>query len=496
MGAGQAPASPTSGTDEPPAPGASASPGESPAPKPETKDQDQGKKEEKGEKKGEEKKEEKKEEEKKEEEKKEPERWNGTSLTDKCGYDWYNCYGQGTVVSQFNAPFRSPYSGPNSFQSIDEGAVSETATLFIGLRMGSIGQLYFDPEVSGGRGLSSVFGLGCPPDGDIERVGEEQPTLYVARLYVLHDFALDDRLEKVESAANQLGGYRPVERLTLVVGKFSMTDWFDGNRYAHDPRSGFMNWALMDNLAWDYPADVRGYTWGGMVEWNEPDFAVRYALVAMPTVANGSELDPDFSGAHGQALEIENRYKFCGRPGKARWLAYLNQGHMGNYRDALALSPVDPDVTKVETYHTGGKWGFCLSLEQEFSDDLGGFLRVGWNNGQTETYCFTECDQSVSMGLVRKGTCWRRPQDEVGLGLGIGGLSDAHADYLAAGGLGFELGDGRLSYGIESVIELYYRWQISKNVALTPDLQLIQNPGYNTDRGPVFIAGARVHAEF
>jgi high affinity Mn2+ porin len=177
-------------------------------------------------------------------------------------------------------------------------------------------------------------------------------------------------------------------------------------------------------------------------------------------------------------------------------MAYLNDGFMGNYREALALSPVDPDVTQTRSYHNIGKYGFCLNLEQEFRDDLGGFFRLGWNNGQTESFTFTEVDQYIAMGLVRKATWWHRPQDDLGLGIGLDGLSNPHRDYLAAGGLGFELGDGQLSYGIESVVEIYYRFQISKSVAVTPDLQWIQNPGYNTDRGPVFIAGARVHAEF
>lgn len=423
------------------------------------------------------------------------EQWGPTSFKDKCGAEWYNCFGQATVISQSNTPFRSPYSGTNSFQSVNDTSTSETATLEIGARLGPLGEVYFDPEISGGRGLSGVYGLGGPPDGDIERVGEVAPTPYVARLYVQHDFALGDDTEKVEGAANQLGGTRAAERLTAYVGKFAAEDFFDNNRYSHDPRTGFMNWSLMYNTAWDYPADVRGYTWGGVVEWSQPDFAVRWGIFAEPSMANGSELDPNFGQAHGQALELERGYKFRDRPGKIRLMAYLNQADMGNYSQALALSPVDPDVTATRSYNNP-KYGFLLGLEQEFTDDLGGFMRLGWNDGQSETWAFTEVDQTAAVGVVLKGTAWRRKQDEVGLGFAMNGISADHMAYLGAGGLGFELGDGRLSYGPECIFEAYYRAEFSKSLAVSPDFQFIQNPGYNTDRGPILIVGARVHAEF
>jgi high affinity Mn2+ porin len=354
--------------------------------------------------------------------------------------------------------------------------------------------LYFDPEIAGGRGDSGVYGLGAPPNGDITRVGNPTPTPYVARVYLQRYFALGCETEKVESAPNQLAGDIPVSRITLAVGKMAASDWFDQNRYAHDPRTQFMNWALMYNPAWDYPADVRGYSWGGVVEWNERNFALRYGIFAEPDVANGAEYDDNLSQAHGQSLELELRYKLCDRPGKARGMVYVNNADMGNYREALILSPVNPDVTQTRSYSV--KYGFCLSLEQEFTDLLGGFMRLGWSDGQTETWAYTECDQTLSLGVTLKGKRWGRPQDEVGVGVALDGLSPDHTAYLAAGGLGFELGDGRLAYGPESVLEAYYRMELSKSLAVSPDLQLIQNPGYNTDRGPLFIAAVRVHAEF
>jgi high affinity Mn2+ porin len=407
----------------------------------------------------------------------------------------FNIFGQGTVIADWHGPFRSPYSGPHSFQSVNEDRISETATLFMGLRVCDGGEVYFNPEIAGGRGDSDVFGIAAFPNGDISRVGAERPTPYVARLYLRQTIGFGGEQEKVESGPNQLAETRDVSRLTFTFGKMAATDWFDNNSYAHDPRGQFMNWALMDNVAWDFPADVRGYSLGGVIELNQKDWAIRYGIFAEPEVVNGAILESDFGKAHGQVAELEQRYQLRDHPGKIRWLLYLNRADMGNYREATNDPAFDLDITKTRSFSS--KYGYGVNLEQELTKDLGTFLRWGWDDGQTETWAFTECDRTISLGLVLKGTQWNRKDDVIGTAVAIDGLSSPHRNYLAAGGLGFQLGDGKLNYASEVAFESYYDFKFqNKQIWVTPAVQLVGDPGYNQDRGPVVIGAVRIHAEF
>ena len=407
-----------------------------------------------------------------------------------------NYYGQATVITQWHDSFHSPYEGPHSFLSAEETKTSATATLFLGGKLWQGAELYFDPEIACGLGDSNVYGIGGFPNGDITRVSRPEPTPYVARLFASQSIGFGGEQENIEAGPNQLASIKDVSRFTFTVGCFAATDFFDNNKYSHDPRSQFMNWALMYNAAWDYPANVRGYTLGAVFELNQKNWALRYGIFAEPSVANGPDWDPTYSVAHGQAVELEQRYTLNDRPGKLRWLGYWNRANMGNYRESLALSPVNPDITATGSYdHI--KYGLGMNIEQELSDNVGGFFRLGWNDGQSETWAFTEVDRTVSLGVVLKGTGWGRHQDQLGTAVAINGISSSHAAYLAAGGLGFELGDGKLNYDPELNWETYYRFELKKDaIWISPDFQLIGNPGYNNDRGPVAIYALRVHAEF
>jgi high affinity Mn2+ porin len=408
--------------------------------------------------------------------------------------EWYSIHGQATVVSQGNWKFRSPYFGPNSLLSILNYRTTNTDTLYLDSRLWQGAEIVFNPEVSGGRGLSNTLGLAGFPNGESTRVGAIQPTPYVARLFLRQTIGLDGDVEHVDPAANVLAGYRDIDRITFTIGKLAATDLFDDNRYSHDPRTQFLNWSLMYNGAWDYPANTRGYTYGGAAEFNTRYFAARYGLFGEPSTANGDEIDPRFLKAHGQILEFEERYELGGHPGKLREWTYLNRAHMGSYREALAQMPVDPNITATEAYRY--KYGFGINIEQELATNLGLFLRAGWNDGQTESWAFTEIDQTVAAGLNVKGALWSRPKDEAGLAFVCNGLSDAHKDYLAAGGLGFIIGDGRLNYGFEEILELYYNWVPKDWLIVSADLQGVNNPAYNRDRGPVAIFAIRVHLAF
>ena len=410
--------------------------------------------------------------------------------------DWFNVFGQGTIITQGHGPFNAPYSGMNSLPPVAEMKTSETATLFLGMRPWRGTEVYFDPEIAGGEGFGNVTGIAGFPNGEIPRVEAATPTPYIARLYCLQTFGLGGDEETIESGPNQLPGKKDISRLTLAFGRLAASDWFDNNRYSHDPRSQFENWCVMYNGAWDYPADVRGYTWGGVLEFNQEQYAIRYGIFAEPKIANGPVLDQDFQQAYGQAWELELRHKLGNRPGKTRWMFYTNKADMGNYRDSLALSPIDPEIAATRTY-ASRKYGFCANFEQELTDDLGVFGRIGWNDGQTETWAFTEIDRTAAIGMSLKGTGWRRSQDVVGLALACNGLSAAHRDYLAAGGYGFIIGDGALNYQPEMIVESYYRWEVKKDAFwISPDFQFVNNPAYNHDRGPVTIWGLRAHFEF
>lgn len=407
--------------------------------------------------------------------------------------DW-SYHFQSTVVIQGRGSMTSPYAGPNSFSADRENATTLTATLFLGRRLWEGAAIYFDPEVAGGSGLSKTLGIAGAPNGEAVRAAAPAPKAYIARLYLEQSIDLGGDYEPVTPEANQLGGRQCRERVTVTLGKLSALDAFDDNSYSHDARGQFLNWSLMSNGAWDYPADARGYAYGGTVElfWN--DWELRYGLFAMPEEANGFTFDRTFSHAHGQSLEAVRAWSLLDRPGKARIMGYLNDAHMGDYREALRVAPAGPDITSSRDYRI--KFGFALNAEQKLTDDLGAFTRLGWNDGRTETFVFTEIDRSFEFGFSLQGAAWTRPDDTTALAVVVNGLSSSHHDYLGAGGLGFILGDGSLSYSHETIVEYYYKAKLAKSLFLSIDYQYVGNPGYNRDRGPVSIFGLRVHVEF
>jgi high affinity Mn2+ porin len=411
---------------------------------------------------------------------------------------WYSAHGQATMDLQDHGPFRSPYVGPLSLQPRREADTSLTATLFLDARLwecgGYSGELVFNPELSGGRGFSGVDGIAGFTNGDITRVGVVEPTPYFARLFLRQTWGFGGEQEKVEDEPNQITGLRDVNRLTLSVGKFAFTDVIDTNRYSHDPRTQMQNWSMMYNGAWDYPANVRGYSYGVALDLNQKRWALRYGIMAEPSVANGAPIDPRFAEAFGQALEWEGRWAVDEHPGRVRLMGYLNRAHMGSYAEALSAQPVNPDVTASRAYRY--KYGLGLNAEQELTRDLGVWARLGWDDGHTETFAFTPIDRTAALGLLLKGTRWARANDEVGLGAAFNGIARIHRDYLAAGGLDFSIGDGRLNYGVETILEFYYRVAIIKGIYASFDFQEIFNPAYNRDRGPVAVESLLVHVEF
>ena len=421
----------------------------------------------------------------------------GTAVAQDQPSERWNLYFQATSIGDYHGTFTSPYSGPHSLQNYPERDVSLTSTLYLGFRLPGNTQIYIDPEIAGGRGFSGVNGVANAPNGELPRVASAAPKPYLARAYVTHDFGFGGQREELASDANQLSGSRPITRYSVTVGRFTVTDFFDNNRYSHDPRTQFLGWGIMYNGAWDYPADVRGYTWGWMHEFHRRRWAVRYASAAEPRVANGLRFDRRLFRNRGDMFEGEIHYAEGEHPGTLRLLGFVLHTNSGDYAEALrtgAQTGSVPDITAVRGNGTV-KYGTGLNIEQQITKDLGAFMRLGWNDGKTESFAFTAIDRLASGGVSVAGPRWKRPEDVAATALTVSGISGVHASYLAHGGLDFLIGDGALRYGPEYVWESYYSAHLFAGLFATIDVQRIANPAYNQDRGPVWIPSARLHLE-
>jgi high affinity Mn2+ porin len=400
-----------------------------------------------------------------------------------------------TTVTQAHPGFDAAYSGKNSLSPDSEHETTITSTLFLGARLWKGAEFYVNPELSGGSGLSRAFGVAGFPNGESFRVGDPQPHIYLGRLMLRQTIAAGSEMEAVEDKANQLGGSRPVRRWTITLGKFGVTDIFDDNEYSHDPRTQFLNWADWTPGAWDYPADTRGYTWGLAVEYDAETWAFRLAATAEPKEANGLEMDRDLIHAHSLMGEIDRQYELSGQKGQAKLIVFFNKARMGNYRDALLQAGGQaPDITATRSPGRG-KWGLAVNLQQALGSSTGLFLRGSWNDGHNEAWAYAEIERSLTIGGLRKAPWKARSGDEAGIAFIVNALSRDHRDYLAAGGYGFMIGDGRLRYGLETIAEVYYAAVLYAHLWLTLDYQFVLNPAYNRDRGPAHVFGLRFHAE-
>jgi len=403
---------------------------------------------------------------------------------------------QETTITQFKPAFNAPYTGLNSLSPNAETQTSITSTFFGAARLWKGAEVYFNPELSGGSGLSKTTGIAGFPNGETFRVNSVAPEIYIARLYFKQNFEWGNEKDTIQSDANQLGGTKSKRYFSIAAGKFGMADFFDNNNFSHDPRGQFMNWALMDNGAWDYPANTRGYVMGLYTELGQPTWTLRFALTMVVTQANESTWDAKIAKANTQTVEFEKRYTVNGQKGTVRILGFLNNGKFGNYDQAIAQNPKAPNVDTTQAYGRH-KYGFGISADQNLSKDFGIFAKTSYNDGHTQTWFFTEIDRTVTFGGVLKGTSWKRSDDELGLAFIGNGLSAPHRNYLAAGGYGFIIGDGKLNYAPEMIAELYYKINAYQHkLWLTPDYQFIVNPAYNKDRGPVNVFSIRAHVEF
>ncbi len=401
-----------------------------------------------------------------------------------------------TAATQAHPSFFAKYSGPNSMSPDAEAASAFVSTLYADLRLWPGAELIVDPEMSGGAGLSSTLGVAAFPGGIVYRVGDPAPSVYLARLAVRQTIGLGGGTVVTEAGPNDLARKHDRDQLAITVGRLAVTDVFDGNRYAADATEGFFDWALFASGAWDYPADTRGYTYGALADLTMDWWSARAGIALEPMYANLAKMDWRLDVSRGLMFEYEARYKIASRPGAFSVLAFVNQARMGSYQQVLA-DPAKYGNEIAATREDGRvKYGFALSMEQQITHTLGAFLRASVNDGQTESWAFTEIDRSFAIGAVQSGKLWKRNRDEAGAALVVNGLSPMHERYLEGGGLGFILGDGALHYGAEVEGDIYYRLALTDFLDCSLIYQPIIDPGYNQDRGPVHVFSVRVHAAF
>jgi high affinity Mn2+ porin len=406
----------------------------------------------------------------------------------------WNLHLAATYIGDWHPAFPAQYSGPQSLDNHSATAETVDFDLFLGARLWQGAEFHLDGLFWQGFGFNHTLGIEAFPNAESYKIGSYDGNATPARVFLRQTIGLGGPREPVADDSLHLGGQQDISRITLTVGQISALDIFDQNSYAGDPAAQFINWALVGNEAWDYPANSMGYITGFAAELNQPNWTLRYGFFQVPQRANGMALDPAFLRAWGMVTELERRFTLRDHPGALRLLAFLNRADMGSYTEAVE-SPVRP-ANIIETRDYRFKYGFCLNGEYELTKGVGAFARLGWNDGQNENWAYADVSKTASAGLSIKGDFWHRPGDTVGLAGIVNGISRIQQQYFEAGGLGILAGDGALSYGLEKSLETYYKFQIGKNLNATADYQYVINPAYNAARGPVSILSARLHWDF
>ena len=430
----------------------------------------------------------------------------------------WNFHAQTTAVAQGDTPFPALYSGPNSLNPAGERQESFSADLFAGMRLWQGAEIHGDALMWQGFGLSQTFGIEAFPNGDAYKAGTQIPDFMVARLFIRQTFGLGGEQEDVKDDQLTLAGKQDISRLTFTVGRFTPTDQFDNNTYAHDAHTQFLNWAACTNLTWDYPSDAVGYTTGISAELNQPDWALRYGFFQMPGEMNGFTADDrvfcwpgggsggDFWKSWGMMTELERRWKLGDHPGAIRFMVWVDEADFFSFSEATELlrttNPPNPSASAgagvtvpATAYAYRYKWGLGINWEQEISKNVGMFSRIGWNDGNEGAWTYTDANWTASLGASIKGARWHRPDDTVGIFGALVGASREQREFLEAGGTGILNGDGNLTYSPEKVLETYYDFPIGKAAHFAMDYQLVGDPAFNSDRGPVSIFGVRLHWE-
>lgn len=408
--------------------------------------------------------------------------------------------GQSTFLFQYHPGFgTSVPTGPQSLDNGRRGDETFDATIYAGIRLWSGAEFWINPEVDQGFGLQDTLGIAGFTSGEAYKIGETDPYYRMTRAFIRQTIGLGGETEKVDPDANVLGGGQDKNRIVITFGKFSVTDIFDTNQYAHDPRADFMNWSLIDSGAFDYAADSWGYTYGVAIEWTQNWWTLRAGLFDLSATPNSEHLDLRFGQQFEGVAEAEARHTIFGQTGKLKLLLYVNRALMARlsaFTQIVAATGIAPTLASLR--HLNNRPGAALNLEQSLTDDLGMFARLSAADGRYEAFDFTDIDQSAAMGLSVKGSRWSRSDDVAGAAFVVNEISRERLDFLRAGGLGILVGDGfgqPAIAGPEQIFETYYNLAATKWLNVTLDYQLVNHPGYNVGRGPVHVFGFRLHAQ-
>jgi high affinity Mn2+ porin len=408
----------------------------------------------------------------------------------------WSAKGQATIVNQSHRGFRAKYSGDNSLTNDKSSKETFDATLYLGLKLSRGLEAYVNPEIDQGFGLSNTLGVAGYTSGEAYKVGQQNPYYRLPRAFLRQTIDLGGEIFQLDEQPNQLEKTITSNNLTLTLGKFSVVDIFDTNTYAHDPRSDFFNWSILDAGAFDYAADSWGFTHGAALEWNQDWWAIRAGYFALSTQPNKETIDASFKQNEWVA-EFEEHHQVGVHPGKLKLLTYINHANMGLYSDALAMSALrggSPDTSLVRKMNQ--KSGWALNIEQELTSSMGYFLKYSKSDGTKEAFDFTEINHSLATGILLKGNPWKRHNDSLGLAIVKNNISRDGQAYFAAGGMGILIGDGALNYASEEIIETFYNVVFNPTFNMALNYQNVKNPAYNKDRGPVNIFGVRFHVNF
>jgi high affinity Mn2+ porin len=405
-------------------------------------------------------------------------------------------HGQATLVVQGVGGFASPYTGDNSLMP-NQTKETADATLYLGVAPWKGAELWVNPELDQGFGLSDTLGVAGFPSAEAYKVGKSNPYFKLQRAFLRQTIALGGKAVTLDAAINQLRLTTTQNRIVITAGKIGVGDVFDTNKYAHDPRGDFLNWSLVDTGSFDYAANAWGYTYGAAAEWYQGDWTLRGGLFTLSQVPNGEALGTNLR-QNQIVVEVEHRHTILGQQGAIRVTGFRNRGLFSRYDDAMALARATGNLPDLSlTRRMQDRSGISLNVEQDITANLGAFLRAGAADGAIEVYDFTDIDRTVALGAALKGKGWGRAQDTLAIAAVRNGISQDFKTYLAAGGLGVLVGDGALTHpGDEQIFEAYYAFRPTGWASMTLDYQHIANPGYNRDRGPANVLAMRLHAGF
>lgn len=408
---------------------------------------------------------------------------------------WLSLHGQFTDTIQYHPSFNAPFSGANSMTGPRSTKTTNDLTIYLGMGLWEGAEIFYNPEIDQGYGLDNTLGLAGFSSGEAYKVGAGSPYHKVPRYFFRQTLNLGGESVKIDDGINQTVGTRTADNLIVTVGKFSVVDIFDTNRYAHDPRGDFLNWSILDSGAFDYAADSWGYTYGGAAELTKDWWSIRAGLFALSKAPNTVTIDESFH-QYETVVELEERHQVWNQSGKFKILMFANHADMGSYSTAIAdMGTSVPNTALVRSYTT--RMGMAFNAEQAITDHIGWFGRFSFNDGSKEAYDFTDINRSVATGLLVDGNLWSRPTDKIGVAFVENQLSSSAQSYFKLGGLGILIGDApHPNYAPEQILETFYSMQVEKHTTVTLDYQFANNPAYNPARGPINILGLRIHAEF